>query len=226
MKTVIVLTEQQQEFLKSQSTQVFDGEVSWYQLPNHWFKPIGDDRYEISETSPSGFESKPTVEEVLTRLTSFQAKTSDKWWLQESIRHYLEHGTISGSFRDAILKAMEEYAILRNQELVDALQKAIGLLTNIRSETDYMPDFYYEWIDKVIDETEEYAISPWIPVAERLPDFGESVLVFCRIYGRYVGQYVFIGEFRGEKYGNWHDGKNLGVLPPTHWMPLPEPPKQ
>lgn len=67
-------------------------------------------------------ESKPTVEEVLTRLTSFQAKTSDKWWLQESIRHYLEHGTISGSFRDAILKAMDEYATLRNQELQDEIK--------------------------------------------------------------------------------------------------------
>lgn len=66
----------------------------------------------------------------------------------------------------------------------------------------------------------------WIPVSERMPEFNESVLVFCRVYGRFLATYEHIGDFKGEKFGNWRDFKgHLGILPPTHWMPLPTPPK-
>lgn len=40
-------------------------------------------------------------------------------------------------------------------KLEDALQKTVGILTNIRHETDYMPDSYYEWIDRVVGEVED-----------------------------------------------------------------------
>lgn len=66
----------------------------------------------------------------------------------------------------------------------------------------------------------------WISAKEKKPEFGVSVLVFCRIYGTFIAHYEFVGEFDGEKFGNWHDGKALGILPPTHWMPLPSPPKE
>lgn len=66
----------------------------------------------------------------------------------------------------------------------------------------------------------------WISIKDEKPVFGEHVLVFCSIYGRYIASYEFIGEFNGEGFGNWHDGKRLGVLPPTHWQPLPDPPKE
>ncbi len=66
--------------------------------------------------------------------------------------------------------------------------------------------------------------SNWIKTSSKLPEFDTPVLVFCKIYGRYIGSYNFIGEAFGEKHGNWHDGKQLGVLPPTHWQPLPERP--
>ena len=77
-----------------------------------------------------------------------------------------------------------------------------------------------------VQEGEKEAVEGWIRVEDRLPDFNTPVFVNCKIYGRYIASYNFIGEFNGEKYGNWHDGKNLGALPPSHWMPLPAPPQQ
>ena len=62
----------------------------------------------------------------------------------------------------------------------------------------------------------------WIKTEEKLPPFGRQVLVYCRIYGRYIGSYERLDE--NCEYGNWHDGEKLGVLPPTHWMFLPPAP--
>lgn len=72
---------------------------------------------------------------------------------------------------------------------------------------------------------EEYASqSKWVSVEEP-PEFGETVLVYCKIYGRFLATYEYIGEFGGEKYGNWRDFKgNLGILPPVWWMKIDEPP--
>ncbi len=66
--------------------------------------------------------------------------------------------------------------------------------------------------------------SKWVSVEEP-PEFGETVLVYCKIYGRFLATYEYIGEFNGEKYGNWRDFKgNLGILPPVWWMKIDEPP--
>ena len=39
------------------------------------------------------------------------------------------------------------------------------------------------------------AIIRWVAVSERLPEFGETVLVYCKIYGLFLATYEFIGEF-------------------------------
>ncbi len=63
----------------------------------------------------------------------------------------------------------------------------------------------------------------WVLVSDRLPEFGETVLAHCRIYGRFLATYEFIGEFQGEKYGNWVDfNGNIGILPPVYWLQIPE----
>jgi hypothetical protein len=65
----------------------------------------------------------------------------------------------------------------------------------------------------------------WISVDDRLPEITTPVLVYCKVYGRFIATYEDIGA--GAKWGNWKDSNgNLGILPPTHWMPLPEPPSQ
>lgn len=60
----------------------------------------------------------------------------------------------------------------------------------------------------------------WIPVTERLPEPFETVLVCYQREGRYgtsCGHYYLD---RGTTI--W---KASGIIP-THWMPLPEPPKE
>ena len=64
----------------------------------------------------------------------------------------------------------------------------------------------------------------WIDVNERLPESGVDVLVW---YGEWiVGPRINIMH-RAWSYGRFydHDGCSCGIQP-THWMPLPEPPKE
>ena len=68
----------------------------------------------------------------------------------------------------------------------------------------------------------------WISVEEKLPeidiDLGFSqVLVYCKFWGIYPAVIEYIKE---TKYTVWKDWSGNTVVPPTHWMPLPEPPKQ
>lgn len=60
----------------------------------------------------------------------------------------------------------------------------------------------------------------WIDENKEKPPFDMPVLCYCRIYGFYIGFYFQIAG----NFGNWCDGKDKGVLPPTHWMKLPSRP--
>lgn len=60
----------------------------------------------------------------------------------------------------------ELYSLSRNkEEWHNPYLEMFGLLTNIRHEIDYLPDSYYEWIDKVLNKADEIAenISPTPP---------------------------------------------------------------
>jgi len=62
----------------------------------------------------------------------------------------------------------------------------------------------------------------WIKSSEQNPPFDMQVLCYCKIYGRYIGSYIqVIGV-----YGNWSNGKEMGILPPIYWMPLPPAPNE
>lgn len=60
----------------------------------------------------------------------------------------------------------------------------------------------------------------WISVKDRLPDRKEDVYLCCVDSLAFPGtQYIRILKFYGD--GTWRYGRNV-----THWMPLPEPPKE
>lgn len=56
----------------------------------------------------------------------------------------------------------------------------------------------------------------WISVNDRLPDEGKYVLVWESQGFAYCDKLI---------YGIWNIGANNGAII-THWMPLPEPPKE
>ncbi|WP_249415216.1 DUF551 domain-containing protein [Citrobacter sp. RHBSTW-00599] len=60
----------------------------------------------------------------------------------------------------------------------------------------------------------------WIPVSERMPEDSSDVLCTAEFDGP--------GDWR-KKVGYWHEGKWVvygASWTPTHWMPLPNPPKE
>ena len=60
----------------------------------------------------------------------------------------------------------------------------------------------------------------WIPVSERLPEYGERVLFFGGgEMTTHIGYYVpELPQWTAEDGGYYH-GKNAALI--THWMPLP-----
>ena len=59
----------------------------------------------------------------------------------------------------------------------------------------------------------------WISVDERLPgeDFLDKEIIVCKL-NRFGGRLVYVTRFWGTHSALWNDI--------THWMPLPEPPKE
>lgn len=71
----------------------------------------------------------------------------------------------------------------------------------------------------LIKDAPTVAASPWHRVEERLPDDSREVIIFTasRIEG--------VGSFIRPNWYQWYSGGGLPV-DVTHWMPLPEPPKE
>ena len=64
------------------------------------------------------------------------------------------------------------------------------------------------------------AVCEWIPVSERLPERRETVLV-CDVRENYMNAWEYLGR------DEWlWDSTIWRTEDITHWMPLPEPPKE
>lgn len=75
---------------------------------------------------------------------------------------------------------------------------------------------------KSVNEASEFLRRRWIPVTERLPKYGERVLVFG-------GVTMYVAYYDKNRYGgeSWHKlNSKSHYCNPTHWMPLPQPPKE
>lgn len=74
----------------------------------------------------------------------------------------------------------------------------------------------YFWARKALQST----LTPpneWVSVEERLPEEKQRVIVRCERVGTSVGWIL---------WGNWMTDIGPGAGKATHWMPLPQPPKE
>lgn len=104
-----------------------------------------------------------------------------------------------------LAKKMNEAA-----DAIEELQQIAGHYEE--TAKDYFKDvcYYLERVPK------------WVPVTERLPEYGERVLVFG-------GVTMYVAYYDKNRYGgeSWHKlNSKSHYCNPTHWMPLPEPPKE
>lgn len=85
-----------------------------------------------------------------------------------------------------------------------------------------------EELSKTLDEEVEINTAlgcnmpVWIPVTERLPKYGEKCLVHFKLTG-HNDFHISVSYCYVQHEGFWSDcGRDYKA---THWMPLPEPPK-
>lgn len=74
---------------------------------------------------------------------------------------------------------------------------------------------YQHWFYNYMND-----VPKWIPVTERLPEEYVNVLCYCSRNKQYG-----CGEWSKEDNGTIYWSGLNGMIP-THWMPLPEPPKE
>ena len=70
----------------------------------------------------------------------------------------------------------------------------------------------FQLMERELENIKE--LSRWIPVKERLPDEGKCVLCYHPKWGRHVAK-IWNGRFESAEL----------FEKPTHWQPIPDPPK-
>lgn len=112
--------------------------------------------------------------------------------------------------------------------------KLIELIVNAKradpetgSFTEFLADFLLGYGVFVLDDgcdldhlqelVEADKAGRWIPCSERLPKEKQRVMVRCATVGTTVGWIL---------WGEWMTDLGRGCADVTHWMPLPQPPKE
>lgn len=106
------------------------------------------------------------------------------------------------------------------EKLIDVIEYHADFLDWDRKE---------EMVDSIMEifEADNNVGRTWIPVTDRFPEEDVSVLVLCKNHAMFVGFYrVYSQEGRWHTKTALNSSKLLNKGRVTHWMPLPEPPKE
>lgn len=123
---------------------------------------------------------------------------------------------------------------MKDQELINALREHAEWARANEWETPItLGDDLAEAADRIEAQAKEIEklraqLPRWIPVEERLPEYGVRVLATDMYEGDdYTGIWTR-EEYEDEADGCWYDDHGWWHASDdvTHWMPLPEPPKE
>ena len=123
-------------------------------------------------------------------------------------------------------KAMD--ALMNASQAADAIEELDTLLDGVRADNDALCETIEMLKKQVFDMSTligDYSENTrWIPVTERLPEDLQTVLVVRKDGGIYCWMYSACSptdEVWCDEYAN-----AFSVYDVTHWIPLPEPPKE
>ena len=123
---------------------------------------------------------------------------------------------------EELIKRLKDYYTARKGEIAELTEEAADAIEELVASVEgYKASTYVQFIEHG-HYTEMKFIPKWIPVTERLPDTCNPVLI-CLHWG--LDDYeITVGEY----WGNSKGSPGWGIFDPyvTHWMPLPEPPKE
>jgi len=121
----------------------------------------------------------------------------------------------------SIFETLKKYGKSKNNAIAEAIKDFNEFKTSgyIQSKLPSSGN-----IEVAIQALQAQAERRWIPVSERLPKTEQPVQVYMpKLYmSVQTGFYTkYYGEDDGEWYEHWVASGDV-----THWMPLPEPPKE
>lgn len=127
-----------------------------------------------------------------------------------------------------LIKKLHEYSNARKGEIAEITKEAADAIEELQGKTHILEKLADHWCNKVPE---------WIPVTERLPEKDIEVLVFAEgiIEGFFGDTVIAISKRYDFKIFTDSEGVEVWQSPwqyfltdyeITHWMPLPEPPKE
>ena len=108
--------------------------------------------------------------------------------------------------------------MIQNEKVREALIDVYNRCFDTTDDVDVLAEYISEL---------EARIPQWISVKDRLPEDGDEVLFFVMDWvmkGKYCKQVPHWEAYLSGGSAHYH--KNNGIEHVTHWMPLPEPPKE
>lgn len=120
--------------------------------------------------------------------------------------------------KPVVIEAYQTDKEMDIETLEGTMHASVGdyIITGVRGEQyPCKPDIF----EQTYEPADAPTASPWHRVEERLPDDSRDVIIFTA--SRIVG----VGSFIRPNWYQWYSGGGLPV-DVTHWMPLPEPPKE
>lgn len=93
-----------------------------------------------------------------------------------------------------------------NKRIIEVATQAADAIENLQAQLMFSNDAAKKIAEKV---------PKWIPVTERLPDNGVTVLAY---YNGFMTEAFYANN-------QWHELATYAIIPTTYWMQRPEPPK-